>query len=86
MWKGQIARIALSNKPLTPEQLFFRHAESNPDRIDLSFTKKSIESSIPEGAAWLLPEHLQRERDPTFSAMSDFCHALLTSNNFLYLH
>jgi len=36
LWNGQIARIALSNEPLTPEQLFFRHDESNPKRVDLN--------------------------------------------------
>jgi hypothetical protein len=85
-WNGQIARIALSNEPLPVEQLFFRHDETNPERFDLRFSAETEENPLPEGAAWLLPEHLERERDPVFNAMSDFCHALLTSNSFLYLH
>jgi hypothetical protein len=37
-------------------------------------------------AAWLKKEFPVIKTDPTLDALTDFCHALLSSNEFLYLH
>jgi hypothetical protein len=41
-------------------------------------------SEFPEGVKW--NEMKEASQAPTHEAFSDFCHALLSSNEFLYLH
>ena len=89
LWDGQLARLVLSPGNLIIEQLLIADPKELPKRfIDWSFKGKDGERPAP-GTTWL------RRKKPTspsgissgaLTAATDFCHALLTSNEFLYLH
>ncbi len=96
LWDGQVARLTVSEGTLRKEQLLVfpqrSDAESllpEPRRVlDWTFTGPDGETPAP-GTAWK-----RDAKDPAASgvpprllgAVSDFCHALLNSNEFLYLH
>jgi len=86
LWNGQIARISISDDPLPRSSLFVETAISPEDRANWRFSGANTQTAIPDGASWLLPTRLEKAQDPFFGAVTDFCHALITSNAFLYLH
>lgn len=96
LWDGQVARLAVSEGLLRPEQLLLvperSEAESliPPARrvIDWTFAGSEGETPAP-GTVW------KRDAKPSpspavppriLASVTDFCHALLNSNEFLYLH
>ncbi len=85
LWTGHIARLSLTNRPLGNEELSFSSDTNGSSRINLSFFLDA-DSTIPDGASWILPDRIAQNQDPILGAVADFCHALMTSNAFLYLH
>ena len=84
-----IVRTVLTSGALSKEQLLISEPKSPTNRlIDWSFTGEDGEQPAPK-TAWLRRE---KPKSPsgipsgTLAAVTDFCHALLTSNEFLYLH
>ncbi|MEQ9406543.1 MAG: PSD1 and planctomycete cytochrome C domain-containing protein [Fuerstiella sp.] len=88
-WDGQFARLTISHGALPREQLLIGSESDKAVRIlDWKFNGDDGEHPAPE-TAWL------RRRPEiggsvasveTFRAVTDFCHALFNSNEFLYLH
>lgn len=83
LWDGQVGRLAIA-------------AGTQPVSIPFSSTAKPVldarfgagEGGEPiPGTRWRKPGAPRAPAsDPTLAAMADFCHALLGSNEFLYLH
>ena len=89
LWDGQLARLVLTSGALSKEQLLIAEPKDLPNRlIDWSFKGEDGGQPAP-GTTWLRPE---KPKSPSgipsgvLAAVTDFCHALLTSNEFLYLH
>jgi hypothetical protein len=89
LWDGQLARLVISSGILVRGQLLISAPKSPPNRlIDWSFKGQDGERPVPD-SAWIRREKPKSSSAPPFStlaAVADFCHALLTSNEFLYLH
>lgn len=90
LWDGQLARIALSEGVLTKEQLLVNKSESTARIFDWVFTGDDGETPAP-ASGWVRsapPESRESTATPSalHRALTDFCHALLSSNEFLYLH
>jgi hypothetical protein len=89
LWDGQLARLVISSGVLVRDQLLISAPKSPPSRlIDWSFKGQDGERPVPN-TAWIRREKPKSSSAPPFStlaAVTDFCHALLTSNEFLYLH
>lgn len=86
LWNGEIARLAVSDQALDNSQLFIHGDSTIATREDWKFTGGSPEEALPPGSNWMLPSGLEKAQDPLIGATIDFCHALLSSNEFLYLH
>ena len=81
LWDGQVGRITLSEGTSKSSDPF-----SAPKALlDARFSGDNGIEPIA-GSHWLRKPTATIRRDPTLDAMTDFCHALLTSNEFLYLH
>lgn len=89
LWDGQFARLTISRGALPREQLLIGSESDKAVRIlDWRFNGDDGEHPAPE-TAWL-------RQSPgtggsvasaeTLRAVTDFCHALFNSNEFLYLH
>ncbi len=89
LWDGQLARLVISPEALGRDQLLISEPNSPPNRlIDWSFQGEDGERPAPN-SAWLRREKNKSPRgipSSVLAAVTDFCHALLTSNEFLYLH
>lgn len=89
-WHGQIARLSISDALLSPDQLIVSEPFREPDYVfDYTFDA-TAEAPVP-GGAWHVVEKNRVVADDVIphheiEAMTDFCHALLMSNEFLYLH
>ena len=86
LWNGQIARLSVSDYPLTEDHLFISSQRDSEGRWNWQFSGSNEHTAIPDGSFWMLPSKLEKSQDPLFGAVTDFCHALLSSNQFLYLH
>ena len=89
LWDGQLARLVISSGALSKKHLLIaKPKDLSNGLVDWSFKGEDGERPVP-GAAWLRRE---KPKSPggipasTLAAVTDFCHALLTSNEFLYLH
>ncbi|MFT5122047.1 MAG: hypothetical protein ACI9TH_002689 [Kiritimatiellia bacterium] len=79
-WDGQVARVEVSHGTLPVEALLMFGSASRPERayvFDGSQPVKWLETTAPVSGG--IPRH-------QVAAMVDFCHALLISNEFLYLN
>ncbi|NQV23523.1 MAG: DUF1553 domain-containing protein [Rhodopirellula sp.] len=89
LWDGQIARLAVSHGALPREQLLIGKESGKADRIlDWAFNGDDGEQPAPH-TAWLRQtpmDHASGDSAKTLAAVTDFCHALFNSNEFLYLH
>jgi len=87
-WDGQVARLRVVAGTLGPEALLIGDEPSaDPLRLDLRFEGDEEEPPAP-GLQWVRRSRSpQGETDaPQLQALTDFCHALLNSNEFLFLH
>ncbi|MEM0968654.1 MAG: DUF1553 domain-containing protein [Verrucomicrobiota bacterium] len=82
LWDGQVARLALTDRELSAEELLFRSQEAV---ADFKFTRVSGDEPAP-GSHWERSREKIQTESQEFMALADFCHALLNSNEFLYLH
>lgn len=95
-WDGQLARLSVSEGALKKEQLLAFPQRSEAESLlpearrvfDWTFAGNDGETPVP-GTAWV---RNAKEASPSgvspklLGAVTDFCHALLNSNEFLYLH
>jgi hypothetical protein len=95
-WDGQLARLSVSEGALKKEQLLISPQRSEAESLlpearrvfDWTFAGDDGETPVP-GTAWV---RNAKEAAPSgvspklLGAVTDFCHALLNSNEFLYLH
>ncbi|MEX2581358.1 MAG: PSD1 and planctomycete cytochrome C domain-containing protein [Verrucomicrobiales bacterium] len=87
LWDGQLARLVVSKGALDPEQLLV-NGGGGTRVLDWNFAGEDGEHPAPN-TAWLreTPGKPKSGHSPQLlGAVTDFCHALLTSNEFLYLH
>jgi hypothetical protein len=89
LWDGQLARLVISSGALSKKHLLIAEPKDlSNGLVDWSFKGEDGERPVP-GAAWLRREKPKSSRgipSSALAAVTDFCHALLTSNEFLYLH
>ncbi len=90
LWDGQLARISVSPGALSDEQLIAGARSGEAKRIiDWTFSGEDGEQPAP-GTAWIRTSSPGRDESGVpprlLAAMTDYCHALLISNEFLYLH
>ena len=88
-WDGTLARLTISEAVLGPDQLLaFAPAEHLPRIFDFVFDAAAA-TPVPN-SRWLGPHTATAQSSAApphvLDAMTDFCHALLISNEFLYLH
>ncbi|WP_158261371.1 MULTISPECIES: PSD1 and planctomycete cytochrome C domain-containing protein [Pirellulaceae] len=88
LWDGQFARLTISHGLLPQEQLLIGEQSEKAVRIlDWRFNDEDGEQPAPN-TAWLRSnlENAKATADTkTLRAVTDFCHALFNSNEFLYL-
>ena len=90
-WDGQIASFSVSSTALPNERLKVfgdSEGEGTGRIVDWTFSGENGEQPAP-GARWLRDKPKtppQKPPSPALAALADFCHALLSSNEFLYLH
>jgi hypothetical protein len=95
-WDGQLARLSVSEGVLKKEQLLVFPQRSEAESLvpearrilDWTFAGNDGETPAP-GTAWV--RNAKDAAPPGVSpkllgAVTDFCHAMLNSNEFLYLH
>jgi len=80
-WLGQLAWLRAGDGALDKDALWIEGAR---DGEALVFDGRGGEAPAA-GARWIRPAR-KTESSPSLLALSDFCHALLSSNEFLYLH
>jgi len=88
LWDGQIARLTISRGPLSQQQLLIGEKSDATHRIlDFTFNGDDGEHPAPN-TAWLRKSstaNTSNASEKTLGAVTDFCHALFNSNEFLYL-
>jgi len=82
-WQGQVARLTLTSSVMKLDQVASVPGEGS--LIDLTFSGSKDGLPYP-GTAWHGSEEKESQEHPSVEAFADFCHALLSSNEFLYLH
>lgn len=87
LWDGQLARLTVSSGALPKDQLLIGKDVTKADRIlDWVFDGENGEQPA-SNTAWLRQAPVAASGDSKMlSAVTDFCHALFNSNEFLYLH
>ena len=89
LWDGQLARLTISRGVLPRERLLVGAGAGEAERI-LDWVWVGDDGEEPAaGSAWLrpIPSASQSTQSPELlGAVTDFCHALLSANEFLYLH
>tara|TARA_R110002096_G_scaffold26518_12_gene81800 strand:- start:10964 stop:11995 length:1032 start_codon:yes stop_codon:yes gene_type:complete len=83
LWDGQVSRLTISKGYLAENQLFLHEQPVAPERIvDWNFSGR-IDGGIPvPNANWIGREVV----NPRLDSITDFCHLLFNSNEFLYLY
>ncbi|MDF1814710.1 MAG: DUF1549 and DUF1553 domain-containing protein [Verrucomicrobiales bacterium] len=82
LWDGQVSRLTLSENQLPKEQLLLHQPAPGLKRIlDLNFSKSTDRSPAPN-ASW----YGRGASDSLQDSVTDFCHLLFNSNEFLYLY
>ncbi len=89
LWDGQVARFSMAPGALKPEQLLIQARPAAADRYgDWVFQADTKgEQPIP-GGQWVRSAPANGPGGvplPVYSAVTDFCHALMNANEFLYL-
>ncbi|YCM44662.1 DUF1549 and DUF1553 domain-containing protein [Verrucomicrobiaceae bacterium 227] len=82
-WEGQIARLNVTLSLPGMEEL--TEVPREGALIDLTFSKSQNGVPFP-GTVWQGVETENTKENSPVEAFADFCHALLSSNEFLYLH
>ncbi len=85
LWDGQVARVRITDGLLEEEQLLIHSPTAEKLIADWDFSQTLDGEQPAAGTSW----HRKAPTSgpsPLLSAMTDFCHALINSNEFLYLH
>ncbi len=89
LWDGQLARLKISRGALPNDQLLTGKESKKAEAIvDWTLDGDNGEQPAQE-TIWLRSNpktDASSEANPMISAVTDFCHALFNSNEFLYLH
>lgn len=86
LWDGQLGRLVVSDGVLSADQLIINGGKGAKRLIDWNFSGKDGEQPAPN-TAWVREIPTSSGHPPKLlGAVTDFCQALLTSNEFLYLH
>ncbi len=88
LWDGQVGRLAIQTDA-SPEEddLLIRNTGSDRDfRLHLSIEGENGAEPLPNSGWLVKPAPPRAASNPQLEALTDFCHALLSSNEFLYLH
>lgn len=88
LWDGQFARLTISKGALERQQLLIGEQPEKAERIlDWTFNENDVEPPVPETAWMRAKPKSSRSVGETkmLGAVTDFCHALFNSNEFLYL-
>jgi len=87
LWTGKIARLSIGNGlKRVGSSPFENDAVRDLEHTNVTFFDRVDGAS---GLAWMgspSKDAANEKDDPTLGAVTDFCHALLASNEFLYLH
>ncbi|MBT5380347.1 MAG: DUF1553 domain-containing protein [Opitutae bacterium] len=87
LWDGQIARLIITPQALEPEQLIISHPEIQLTRsLDWIFNKDNGKHPAVDAAWHKTIAPVPKPPSPKLLALTDLCHVLLNSNEFLYLH
>ncbi|MDF1815808.1 MAG: DUF1549 domain-containing protein [Verrucomicrobiales bacterium] len=84
LWDGQLARLKISEGTLSDNELFINKGSSKAI-VDWDFSSKNGEEPAP-GTSWYRQPVPGKPDSKLLSATTDFCHALLNSNEFIYQH
>ncbi|HEY1048615.1 MAG TPA: DUF1553 domain-containing protein, partial [Prosthecobacter sp.] len=91
LWDGAIARVALRSGRLDSDRLMTWAAVSDPTCIaDISADQATTMLKAPKESRWTYesssaPTKTPGAPDPIRESLTDLCHALLNSNEFIYL-
>jgi len=88
LWDGQLARLAVTPGGTNAKRLLVDGGPSGNSLLDWTFAGENGEKPAP-GTNWVrhLEDQTSSDHPPAqLGAVTDFCHALLSSNEFLYLH
>jgi len=88
LWDGQLGRLVVSDGVLSADQLIVNGGKVGKRLLDWDFSGKDIDGEHPApNTAWVRETQDSSGYPPRLlGATTDFCQALLTSNEFLYLH
>ena len=87
-WDGQVGRLAISDLPIEHSNLFLAGGRPN-GRYALHLqlgAERDVDAPLPNSRWLMKPRPPGPKRNPVRDAFANFCHALLSSNEFLYLH
>ncbi|MBG88950.1 MAG: hypothetical protein CMO80_18895 [Verrucomicrobiales bacterium] len=86
-WDGQLARLAITRGALPESELLINKPSRDLQRlVNLSFNGTNGNKPTP-ASAWLPPAGTSSKAPSKLvMAVTDLCHAMLNSNEFLYLH
>lgn len=84
LWDGQLARLVLSRGALPKDKLLIIRDAAHADRV-LDWRFNGADGEKPAAnTSWL--RKAPKQTSKTLAAVTDLCHALFNSNEFLYLH
>jgi hypothetical protein len=88
-WNGTLKRLRVSSPAIGKEQQIFNEptteGEGTPAKLDLDFSS-SPQKILKQKGFRLLSLGEKDISSPRLEALTALCHAVLTSNEFLYLH
>jgi hypothetical protein len=86
LWDGAISRVVVTNGILAPEQLLISSVQNAPRCLFDAQAETLANTSEPK-FVWekTVAPTTGSKVSPRFEAFADFCHALINSNEFLYL-
>lgn len=86
LWDGGIAHVIVSNGERNPE---WKPMQSAGTHCVVNLIGQEIPTQSNDVFTWLgsrPPDKASNRQDPAREALVDFCHTLLNSNEFFYLH
>lgn len=87
LWDGQLARLVITPEALSKESLLIAKPAVNKDRtLDYQFNGENGETPVAHTSWYRRDKPQPKPVSGQQAAFIDFCHALLNSNEFLYLH
>ncbi|MDC0157375.1 DUF1549 and DUF1553 domain-containing protein [Verrucomicrobia bacterium] len=88
-WNGTLKRLRISSPAIDKEPRIFNEPDSKEEKIsaqlDLNFSSNP-EQVLEKKGFRLLSSGAKDVSSPRLEALTALCHAVLTSNEFLYLH